>query len=302
MTLPISVVIPVYNSRATIVEAVRSAVTQTAEPAEVLVVDDGSSDGSPEAVEQEFGPRVTVIRQANGGPSRARNRGIDAATQPLVAFLDADDIWHPNKLESQYAILARADDIGVVASDWVRRPEEWPSLPTEWRAEPLSYQEILVLNRFQTSTVLARTALVRAVGGFDPKLDGAEDWDLWVRLAARSRVVKIPWPLVVYRDVPTGYSKDVWRVYVTMQGLLDKQRDRAPLSPGALAEIEAWHHLRFAVAFLLLKDVDRARRALAGALAPPLRRYVWRATTRYLLPFLRARLRRRRGPAPASTV
>ncbi|MCL8209437.1 MAG: glycosyltransferase family 2 protein [Actinomycetia bacterium] len=302
MTLPISVVIPVYNNRATIVEAVRSAVTQTAEPAEVLVVDDGSSDGSPEAVEQEFGPHVTVIRQANGGPSRARNRGIDAATQPLVAFLDADDVWHPNKLESQYAVLARSDDIGVVASDWVRRPEDWPSLPTEWRAEPLSYQEILVLNRFQTSTVLARTTLVRAVGGFDPKLDGAEDWDLWVRLAARSRVVKIPWPLVVYRDVPTGYSKDVWRVYVTMQGLLDKQRDRAPLSPAALAEIEAWHHLRFAVAFLLLKDVDHARRALAGALAPPLRRHVWRATTRYLLPFLRARLRRRRGRARASTV
>lgn len=302
MTLPVSVVVPVYNNRTTVADAVRSVFAQTAVPAEVLVVDDGSTDGSAEVVEQEFGGRVLVIRQPNGGPSRARNTGIDAASQPLVAFLDADDVWHPRKLEVQYAVLTRDGDVGVVAADWVRRPEEWPGPPSAWVEEPVSYQDILVLNRFQTSTVLARTKLVRAVGGFDPAVDGAEDWDLWVRLAAQSKVVKIAWPLVVYRDVATGYSKDVWRVYVTMQKLLEKQRSVARLSPQVFREIETWHHLRFAVAFLLLRDVGRARRALGRAFAPGLRRHVWAATTHYLIPFLRSRYARRRGrPVPATT-
>jgi len=295
VTLPVSVVVPVYNNRTTVADAIRSVFGQTILPAEVIAVDDGSVDGSADVIRGEFGDRVILIQQPNGGPSYARNTGIEAAHEPFVAFLDADDVWHPSKLEVQFGVLERYDDVGVVAADWVRRPEEWPPLPVTWPTEPISYQDILILNRFQTSTVLARTALVKAVGGFDSAVDGAEDWDLWIRLAAVTRVLKVAWPLVVYRDVETGYSKDVWRVYVTMHKLLDKQRDTGRLSRAAFEEIETWHHLRFAVGLLLLKDARRAGRALLGALSPRLRPYLWKATTHYLLPFLRARYVRRRA-------
>ena len=292
--MPVTVVVPVYNSRDTVVGAIRSALGQVPPPAEVLVVDDGSTDGSAAAVRQAFAaePSVRVLQQENTGPSRARNRGIAEASQPLLAFLDADDEWLPDKLALQDHVLAGESAVGLVACDWVReRPHDGGTggrATAPWSR--LTYRDCLVLNRFQTSTVLMRTALARALGGFDAAVDGAEDWDLWVRVAQVADVVKVNRPLVVYRDVATGYSKDVWRVYQTMHGLLDKHRAAAP--PG-FGTIEAWHHLRFFVALRLMGDRAHARAALGEALAP---RLVWRvpaATVAYLLPFLvRRRLRR----------
>ena len=292
--MPVTVVVPVYNSRDTVVGAVRSALGQVPPPAEVLVVDDGSTDGSAAAVRAAFAAEssVRVLQQENAGPSRARNRGIAEASQPLLAFLDADDEWLPDKLALQDHVLASEPAVGLVACDWVReRPRDGGTggrASAPWSR--LTYRDCLVLNRFQTSTVLMRTALARALGGFDAAVDGAEDWDLWVRVAQVADVVKLNRPLVVYRDVATGYSKDVWRVYQTMHGLLDKHRAAAP--PG-FGTIEAWHHLRFFVALRLMGDRAHARAALGEALAP---RLVWRvpaATVAYLLPFLvRRRLRR----------
>lgn len=292
---PVTVVVPVYNNRDTVVDAILSALRQVPPPAEVLVVDDGSTDGSAAVVRDAFRaePLVRVIPQENAGPSRARNRGIAEASSPYLAFLDADDEWLPDKLALQSQVLAREPAVGLVACDWVRerpRDEEagGPALAPPWSR--LTYRDCLVLNRFQTSTVVMRTALARALGGFDAAVDGAEDWDLWVRAAQSAGVVKLNRALVVYRDVPTGYSKDVWRVYQTMHGLLDKHRATAP--PG-FGTIEAWHHLRFFVALHLMGDRAHARAALGEALSP---RLLWRvpaATVAYLLPFLlRRRVRR----------
>lgn len=291
----VTVVLPVYNNRDTVVDAIGSALRQVPPPAEVLVVDDGSTDDSAAVVRGAFQaePAVRLISQDNAGPSRARNRGIAEAAYPYLAFLDADDEWLPGKLALQIDVLASDPAVGLVACDWVReRPRADEARPpgssAPWSA--LTYRDCLVLNRFQTSTVLMRTALARALGGFDAAVDGAEDWDLWVRAAQVAGVVKLNRALVVYRDVPTGYSKDVWRVYQTMHGLLDKHRATAP--PG-FGTIEAWHHLRFFVALRLLGDRAHARAALAAAMSP---RLLWRvpaATVAYLLPFLvRRRLRR----------
>ena len=292
---PVTVVVPVYNNRDTVVDAILSALRQVPPPAEVLVVDDGSTDGSAAVVRDAFRaePLVRVIPQENAGPSRARNRGIAEASHPYLAFLDADDEWLPDKLALQSQVLASEPAVGLVACDWVReRPGDegagGPALAPPWSR--LTYRDCLVLNRFQTSTVVMRTALARALGGFDAAVDGAEDWDLWVRAAQAAGVVKLNRALVVYRDVPTGYSKDVWRVYQTMHGLLDKHRAAAP--PG-FGTIEAWHHLRFFVALRLMGERAHARAALGEALSP---RLLWRvpaATVVYLLPFLaRRRVRR----------
>jgi glycosyltransferase involved in cell wall biosynthesis len=289
---PVTAIIPTYNSVGTLGAAIESVLAQSQPPAQVVVVDDGSTDSTPDWVRSRYGSRVDLIVVANGGPSRARNRGIEAAGEPFVAFLDADDTWHPFKLERQLSLFGHDPAIGTVASDWVRSASELPlALPASPSVSPITYHDTLILNRFQTSTVLVRTELVRQVGGFDPSVDGAEDWDLWVRLAAAAPMVKVDEPLVVYRDVSTGYSKDVARVYRTMERLLDKHRDQAGLGRDEFRQIEAWHHLRFAVAFYLMHDASRARMAwgrgwaMKGAALP--------AMVRYLLPFLARRLRRR---------
>lgn len=292
---PVTTVIPTFNDCATVLDAIRSVLGQTAPPAEIILVDDASSDGTPNLVAENFGDRVRLVRIDHGGPSRARNAGLDAAQEPYVAFLDADDVWHPEKLAMQMSILQRDSSVGLVACDWVRHSEQWTdALPKTVSESVVSYRDMLILNRFQTSTVVARTELVRSVGNFDPDVDGAEDWDLWVRLAARAPVIKVNSPLVVYRDMPSGYSKDVWRVYQTMQSMLEKHRGQAPLSPASFKEIEAWHHLRFAVAFYLEHDRRRAQYALGRALQGNLLPYVVPAALQYLVPFLYQRMRRRR--------
>lgn len=294
----VTVVTPLYNNQETVAEAVASALAQVPAPARVLVVDDGSTDGSRQVVAERFAEdaRVTLVAQENGGPSRARNHGIALVETPLLAFLDADDVWLPGKLARQLEVLSQHADVGLVASDWVRQvsDSEAKGLP-ELPRLPLTrftYRDCLILNRFQTSTVVMRTDVARALGGFDPAVDGAEDWDFWVRVAQVTGVVKLDWPLVVYRDVATGYSKDVWRVYETMHLLLDKHRATAP--PG-FATIEAWHHLRFFVALWLMGDRPRARAAFSEALAPPLRWHVPAAAIRYLFPFLYGRRARRKS-------
>lgn len=292
--VPVTAVIPTFNSRDSVMEAIESVVNQTLPPQQIVVVDDGSTDDTPDLIRRQWGDHVELVTQANGGPSRARNTGIAQARHAYVAFLDADDLWAPTKLADQLPFLEQDPNVGVVASDWVRHTA---GLSTGSSGHPphsrIDYRDLLMLNRFQTSTVLARAALLREVGGFDPAVDGAEDWDLWVRLAARSGVVKLNVPLVVYRDVATGYSKDVWRVYETMQGLLDKHRRGGSMSPSQFLEVEAWHHMRFAVALLLIHDRKRAQLAWNAAWQAGRRGAAWKAFWRHLVPFLYGRWRKR---------
>ena len=287
----VSVVIPAYNSRELIGTALESVFGQTYSPVEVIVVDDGSTDGTDEWVRAHY-PSIQVVRTANQGPSGARNQGIQMASGDYVAFLDADDVWHPGKLEAQIEVMERHADVGLVASDWTRAGQfgKVPDvLPVSW----ITYEDMLKLNRFQTSTVLMRKLVLNGLEGFDRRVDGAEDWDLWLRASTNTRIGKIDYPLVMYRDVPTGYSKDVWRVYETMQPMLNKHRNSAPLSPHAFRVIEAWHHLRFGVAFFLMHDRGHARASLRNISQQRLWLASVPAAVRYLIPFLWARYRRR---------
>ena len=243
----VTVVIPAYNSKDLIGTALDSVLRQTYTPVETIVVDDGSTDGTGDWVRAQY-PAIRVVRIPNQGPSSARNQGIHLATGKYVAFLDADDEWHSGKLEAQMSVMERYPEIGLVATDWIRTAQ-FESVPKDLPISWISYADMLKLNRFQTSTVLIRKDLVDSLEGFDAQVDGAEDWDLWLRASAKTRIGKIDYPLVMYRDVPSGYSKDVWRVYQTMQPMLDKHRRSAPLSAQEFKIIEAWHHLRFSVAF-----------------------------------------------------
>lgn len=287
---PVSVVIAAYNAEPTLRAALQSALRQDPRPAEVIVVDDGSEDGTA-SVAAAF-PEVRVVKQANAGPSAARNTGIAEASQPWIAFLDADDLWLPDRLARQLATLRRYPQAGLLAGDWVRDEDE-TGPATRGTVSLPGYRDILLLNRFQTSTVLVRAELLQRSGGFDPSLDGAEDWDLWLRCAALAPVVKLDEPLVVYRDEPDGYSKDLIRLYRRMLPMLQREQHRSDLNPGTFARIMAWHHLRFAVAFLLAGQREQLSEVITDLRLAGLLRHVPAATVLYLAPFLARRALRR---------
>jgi glycosyltransferase involved in cell wall biosynthesis len=291
----VSVVVPCHNDAPTVVAAVRSALAQSFPPAEVIVVDDGSTDGSAGLVEGALGDRVRVISQARLGPSAARNAGMDVATGSWTAFLDADDEWHPDKLRLQLDAVERRPGCVLAACDWTRGRLD-DVHPRSVRERRVTWDDLVVLNRFQTSTVVLSSEVARTIGGFDPSLDGSEDWDMWVRVAARGEIVKLDAPLVRYADNPEGVSKDLGRVYTSAMVVARREADR--LSRRRRPTVLAWHHLRFAVAAHLVGDRELRHRCVRDLASSEVAVGVPTATARYLAPFLasRALSRVRRRP------
>ena len=202
MTTPaVSVVIPTYNYGRFVTEAVESVLAQTLPAAEVVVIDDGSTDDTRDRL-APYGGRIRYVYQANNGLPAARNAGIRAARGDLIALLDSDDLWHPRKLEAQVAVLARSPEVGLVAADPAPDVSAgWPTVgdPAGLPVRPVTLRDMLVRSRFGPSSVLVRRACFDEVGLFDTGLRSAEDRDMWLRIAACFPVVKVEAPLWWYR-------------------------------------------------------------------------------------------------------
>jgi glycosyltransferase involved in cell wall biosynthesis len=281
----VSVVVPAHNNAATIAEALQSARNQTSPPDEVIVVDDGSSDGTAEIVATGF-PEVQLIRQPNAGPAGARNRALELVRTGWVAFLDADDVWEPDRLHLQLAVAEQHSDAVIVACNWGPFDGATPQPVAKNRSRRISSLDVLLLNRFQTSTVLARTDAVRRLGGFDPRLDGVEDWDLWLRCARLGTILKLDGRLVRYRDTPASYSKNGRRVHDAMRAMLDRELPISKLSPYRQREVRAWHELRFLVGFVMQGEWALVRTTTRELRRDGLVTAVPGATARLLVPFL----------------
>jgi glycosyltransferase involved in cell wall biosynthesis len=190
MTTPtVSVLIPAYRAAHTIGRAVDSVLKQTAPPNEILVIDDGSPDDVGPVL-APFGDRVRLLRKANGGASSARNFGLDHCRGDLIAFLDADDYWEPQKLERQRAVLTRHPQVGLVAGRfYVQSPGGERALDlTAHRSlfdrvwdKPAGATAFEIARRIWTSLVLVRREAL-SDRRFDAGLRTAEDVDLWMRL------------------------------------------------------------------------------------------------------------------------
>ena len=202
----VSVVVPTRDRPEATVRAARGVLCQTYRTLELIVVDDGSTDDTADRVEALGDPRLRVIRQANGGVARARNRGAAEARGDLLAFLDSDDGWAPDKLARQVAALAEAPPrVGLCvtgaeirgAGGIERRAPEIAGVPPE-----AAFEALLLTNLVHapTSCVLLRRAVWEAVGGFDPALPAIEDWD-WLQRAARLfDLTSVDAPLTLYAD------------------------------------------------------------------------------------------------------
>ena len=209
----VSVVIPAYNSRQTILRALDSVSAQRYPALEVIVVDDASSDGTAELVAGLGREHLALIRlERNQGASGARNVGIAAAKGEFVAFLDADDEWLPEKLHSQMAEIRDHPEVCFVAcaAFEIDTNGRVAGLVNGGRAPATridAWRSLLAYTSVTTPSVLARRSLLLQSGGFDPKLRVAEDQDLWIRLARLGEVVYLPEPLVLVHDTPGSLTK-----------------------------------------------------------------------------------------------
>lgn len=209
----VTTLIPTYNRAREVVRAVESALAQRypTELHEVLVVDDGSTDGTAQVLSERFGERIRVLRKPNGGVSAARNHGIAHARGAAIALLDSDDTWRPDKLALQVDVLRRRPRVGMVLTSLISIDAEGretgimsrrATLPVDGHVLPYVLRNPIMV----PSSAMVRTSVAREVGGFDETLRTAEDYKFHLEVACRHEIAVIERPLVIYADHECGLS------------------------------------------------------------------------------------------------
>ncbi len=195
----VSVVIPTYNRADRVPRAVASVIEQSFEDKEILVVDDGSRDGTRQALEPFLG-RIRLLRhESNLGVSAARNTGIRASSAPLVAFLDSDDRWMPAKLETQVRFFQEHPNAPACQTReiWMRNGRRVNPARKHLKPTGDIFEPSLVRCLVSPSAVMLRRTLLKEVGLFDEKLPVCEDYDLWLRISCRYSIHLIDRELLV---------------------------------------------------------------------------------------------------------
>ena len=229
----ISVVIPAYNASKTIQETIESVLNQTFTDFELIVINDGSQDTTLEVIDCIKDHRLKVFSYPNAGVSASRNRGLAKATSEYVSFLDADDLWTPDKLEAQLQAL-QANPQSAVAYSWTDYIDEFGQFLYLGNHPTVTgdvYSELLVNDFLENgSNTLIRREALREVGGFDESLFGPEDWELFIRLAARYPFVVIPRSQILYRLSTTSISFNLSRQEAQCLQVIERAFNQAPES------------------------------------------------------------------------
>ena len=241
----VSVVIPAYNAASFITRTIESVIEQTYRELEILIVDDGSCDRTPQIVQAyaQKDARVKLLQQANAGVAAARNFGIRAAKGEFVAPIDADDVWHPKAMTKIMAeFLAGSPDLGVVYT-WSADIDEHNQQTGGFHAAEVDgdVYKTLICHNFlgnASSTVIRKTCLDK-VGGYDRQLkakgaQGCEDWDLYLRLAEQYKFGVVPEFLVGYRKVLGSMSGDFRQMAKSQRIMLDAVQQKHPEIPSFL--------------------------------------------------------------------
>ncbi|RLQ20784.1 glycosyltransferase [Seongchinamella sediminis] len=192
---------PCYNSAETIRDSIASVQDQTMESWELIIVDDGSRDGTADVVMSERYTRTRVFKQNNEGSASARNRGLLEAQGQFIAFLDADDAWEPTFLERMHDALASDEGAVLAYCGWqnlgLKGGRGKPFIPPDY--EPLDRAETFLGGcRWPIHGALVRKTAIDQSGGFDPKLQASVDYDLWLRVVTQGRLVLVPEVLAYY--------------------------------------------------------------------------------------------------------
>lgn len=230
----IDVVIPAYNAARYIEETLSSVASQVDALYKIIVVNDGSTDRTQELVSQFAAKHpylsIQIIEQANAGLSAARNAGIQASTAPYIAFLDADDLWLPEKLNKQLAVFNKIknDKLGLVYCAYGAISEDSARLPSVAVISPSlrgdASRKLLQGNFISGSgsAALIKRTVFDAVGLFDEKLQAGEDWDMWLRISRNFLVDYCPEELVLIRLHEANMQKDTLRMLSADLMILNK--------------------------------------------------------------------------------
>lgn len=204
----VSAIITCYNSEAHILRALDSVRRQTRPVDEIIVVDDGSMDGTRERLRGE--PGIHLVAQENAGPGASRNAGIRAARGDYLAFLDADDMWLPDKTRRQYEHLRiHPEDVAVSGGKiwWNEEEDRQHSHAYDPRQRRRLRRHLPHVNCVgNPSMVMVRAEALAALGGFDPTIRWGQDWDLWIRLLAHGKIGFLPEDVIVYAWHPANHS------------------------------------------------------------------------------------------------
>jgi glycosyltransferase involved in cell wall biosynthesis len=195
-----SVIIPAYNAQAYIGEALESALIQKGVTPEIIVVDDGSTDATREIV-KGFQGDIKILSQRNSGSSSARNRGVNTASGSMIAFLDADDVWLPDKLMIQKRKIEQGFELVYTNRINIGAKGDLPEIQSDIETMPEGdiFNELLYGNVITNSSVVISKKRFDELGGFRAEILDCEDWDLWLRFAATHPVGYCSEPLVKYR-------------------------------------------------------------------------------------------------------
>jgi glycosyltransferase involved in cell wall biosynthesis len=255
----VSVIIPTYNALTYLPETVESVFKQTFYDWELLIVDDGSSDGTAAWAKQITDLRVRLISQKNQGSSVARNTGITAAKGEYIALLDADDLWEPSKLEKQVRFLEQNPSIGLV--------DTWTTLINQkgkstgriilssaegdiWK-QLVQFKPVCCCD----STPLIRRSCFENVGLFNPDLPYLEDLDMWIRLASVYEFAAIKEPLVRYRQHPQSKSTNCKGTLEAFRTIIEKAFESVPAEMLPLRE-KGYARLNLYLAWKAINNKD----------------------------------------------
>lgn len=234
-----SVIIPTYNRRELVQRAIGTVLAQSRTVQEILVVDDGSTDGTEDALTTAFGDRIRYVRQANGGVSSARNHGLRLARGRYLALLDSDDEWLPEKTQRQIEWLQARPDYGMALCDVVRMDAEHRDVELFRRRELLPedgmiLKWVLLQPALVPASVMMRREVFETVGGFDETLATGEDLDFHLRVAARWPIGIVEQPLVRAMRGHDGLSS-LARTYDDYVRVIERA---AALAAGSVAEVD----------------------------------------------------------------
>jgi glycosyltransferase involved in cell wall biosynthesis len=243
----VSVVLPTYNREAVVGRAIESVLNQTFRDLELIVVDDGSRDGTVDAVSRVEDPRLRLIQhETNRGGNAARNTGAEAASAPLLAFQDSDDFWLPRKLEAQLQSLGTDSEAGACYCGMItygcdpnnrigsRVCRYVPARAVPQPGGDLS-RAVLDASFISTQTFLVETQVFRAAGGFDNGLAALQDWDLVIRVAQRAKIAFLEEPLVLAYVSEDSVSSQGVKKAMARIAVVEKHQELFRAAPAAAA-------------------------------------------------------------------
>ncbi|TAK26073.1 MAG: glycosyltransferase [Chloroflexota bacterium] len=269
----VSVIIPTFNYGHFICQAIDSVLNQTFDDLEIIVVDDGSSDDTVARIGQYGGGRVRLIQQDHRGPSAARNRAYPETTGEFVAFLDADDLWLPDKLERQIPLLEADERVGLVAGAYYLQIDatgERFERQSPLRGDVLRYVAVENIVSGSATTALMRRSVLDRVGPMDESLRACEDWDLWLRIARVSHFAYVDAPIAVLRRHSGNSSSDGSRMIAGYKRVIERFFSDPTLPP----EIKRLRRRAWAVANLTMGKLA-ARHGRRSEATKYLARAIW---------------------------